>query len=70
MNSHIKVFHISHFVMGKLQTHFPPNNHNKARTKLSNKTENIFGRNKRNGPKVIVIGPFRFLRTDIFFDFV
>ena len=32
MNFHLTIFHIYHFVMGKLQTHFLPNNQNKSRT--------------------------------------
>ena len=38
-NFHLTIFHIYYFVIKKLQTHFLPNNQNKDRTKLSNKTE-------------------------------
>ena len=44
MNFHLLLFHIYPFVIEKLQNHFPPNIQNKARTKLSNKIENTFGR--------------------------
>ena len=43
--------------MGKLQIHFLPNNHNKARTKLSNIIENILGRKKLNDPITSTFGP-------------
>ena len=59
MNSHLTIFHTYHFVIGKLQTHFIPNNQNKARTKLSNKSENIFGRKKRNGSITSTFGPIK-----------
>ena len=39
MTFHLTIFHIYHSVIGKIQTHFLPNNQNKARTKLSNKTK-------------------------------
>ena len=50
MNFHLTIFHIYHFVIETLQTHFIPNNQNKARTKLFKKKKNILGRKIRNGP--------------------
>ena len=59
MNFHLTIFHLYHLIMGKLQTHFLPNNQNKAGTKLSNKIENIFGRKKRNVPITSTFGPIK-----------
>ena len=59
MNFHLTIYHLYHFIMGKLQTHFLPNNQNKAGTKLSNKIENIFGRKKRNVPITSTFGPIK-----------
>ena len=58
MNFHLTIFHFYHCMMGKLQTHFLPNNQNKARTKLSNKTE-IFIWKKSNGPITSTFVPIK-----------
>ena len=50
MNVHLTIFHIYHFVIGKLQTHFLPNNQNKAVPNYQTKSKNLFGRKKLNGP--------------------
>ena len=59
MNFHLTIFHVYHFMIGKLQTHFILNNQNKAFTKLSNKIENIFEHKKRNGPITSNFGPIK-----------
>ena len=63
MNFHPPVFHIYHFLMGKLQTRFRPNNQNKACTKLSKKSENILGRKKRNSPMTSIFGPVTLINS-------
>ena len=50
-------------MIGKLQTHFLPNNHNKALTKLSYKIENISGREKQNSQITSTFGPIKNLTT-------
>ena len=50
MNFSLTIFHIYYFVIGKLKSHFLPNNQNKALTKLSNKNEKHIGTYKLNGP--------------------
>ena len=58
---HLTIFHIYHFVIGNLQTHLKPNNQNKSRTKLSNKSKNIFGRKIQNSPITSTFGPIKTL---------
>ena len=59
MNLHLTIFHIYHFVIGKLQTHFLQNKQNQARTKLSNKTEKKLDIYKRNGRITSNFGPIK-----------
>ena len=59
INANLTIFHIYHFVMGKLQTDFLPNNQNNARTKLSKKSKYIFGRKKKNGPITSTFVPIK-----------
>ena len=59
MNLYLTIFHIYHFVIGKLQTLFLPNIQNKARTKLSNKPKNIYVRKIRIGPITSTFGTLK-----------
>ena len=59
MNSHLTIFHIYHFVIEKLQTHFYEINRIKLVLNYQTEPKYIFEGKKRNGPITSNFGPIK-----------